>query len=61
MLEDARIQGLRSLEFEPWLPLRPHIKKISIHEAGPGCPAILEVLPRLNLVIGFQYGENVRA
>ena len=61
MLERGRIHGLRSLEFEPWHPLRPYIKKIGIYEAGAACPAILEVLPRLNLVIGFQYGENVKA
>jgi AraC-like DNA-binding protein len=61
MLEGSRIQGLQSLEFEPWGPLRSYVRKISVHEAGPGCPAILEVLPRLNLVIGFQYGENVKA
>ena len=61
MVGGDRIQGLQSLEFEPCGPLRSYVRKITIHEAGPGCPAILEVLPRLNLVIGFQYGENVQA
>jgi len=61
MPEGREIPGLLSLEFEPWRPLPSHIKRVTMHEAGADCPSILEVLPRLNLVIGFQYGEIVKA
>lgn len=60
-LESAQIQGLGAAEFEPWSPLLPYLERITIYEAQPHCSAVLEVLPRLNLVMGFQYGESVRA
>ncbi len=57
---DCDNRTVRSLDFAPLRLLRPYVSKITIHEAGVDEVTPLEVLPRLHLVIGFQYGAPVR-
>jgi AraC-like DNA-binding protein len=53
-------QNWLSLELPPWQSLRDYVQKITIHEGSQPGSAPSEILPRPNMVIGFQYGELLK-
>jgi hypothetical protein len=56
----SRKQDWVSLELPPWQSLRDYVQKITIHEGPQPGIAPSEILPRLSIVIGFQYGDLLK-